>query len=331
MTRTPLRSVLATVDYPDDAMAELIRIFAPAPVALVARDDDDGIAAALQHADAAVLAKDLDPRFLAAPRLRWVHCDQSGLDRSAAPELFERTDLVVTSSAGRNAPALAQHVFYFALALAYEAPRLLEAQQAHRWTGFADYRDPWALWGKTMGIVGLGETGKDVAQMARAFGMRTLAYGRSGADAGAHVDTFLSAAEAGSLSELLTQSDFVVLTIRLSDETHHLIGPDELALMKPTAHLINVARGSVVDEAALVDALVAGTIRGAGLDVFEQEPLPADAAVWDAPNVLITPHTTLRMRDMIDRTLAIIRDNHERYRDGRPLVNVLTRSDVYSR
>ena len=121
-----------------------------------------------------------------------------------------------------------------------------------------------------------------------------------------------------------------MLAVPLSDATHHLIGERELQLMKPSAYLINMARGAVVDEAALLGALQAGRIAGAGLDTFEREPLPPESPLWDAPNTLITPHTTPQVSDRTGRSLAIIEENARRYRSGEPLLNLLRPEDVYT-
>ena len=125
-------------------------------------------------------------------------------------------------------------------------------------------------------------------------------------------------------------SDFVVLATPLSDATHHLIGARELALMKSTAVLVNMARGGVVDETALIETMRAGGIAGAGLDVFAQEPLPADSPLWDLPNVAITPHTTPQVPDRTGRSLEMIVENVQRFRAGEPLLNLLTPADIYT-
>jgi phosphoglycerate dehydrogenase-like enzyme len=324
--------VLATVSYRGAHLERLRAAFAPAPLTQVARDDGAGIAAALQHADVAVLAGDLDERFLdpqRAPRLRWVHCDHAGLNKSARPEVFRR-GLLVTSSAGRSAPVLAEHAILFMLALAYRFSAFLEAQRAHRW-GVPGQDDLRGLTGRTVGIVGLGHTGSELAVRCQALGMRVLGYRRTAAPPPPGVDRAYSAARGETLEPLLRESDFVVLAVPLSDATHHLIGPPQLAQMRPGAFLVNMARGPVVDEAALLTALHSGRLAGAGLDTFAREPLPADSPLWDAPNVLITPHTTPQVPDRTGRSLEIIAENVRRYRAGQPLLNQLRPEDVYTR
>ena len=330
MSRAPGRigTVVATVPYGPDDLADLRRAFGDATL-LHLTDDDPGLAAALAVADVAVLGDTIDDRVVASPSLRWVHCDIAGLDRAAHPAVFDR-GLIVTGSAGRSAPALAQHAFYLALALTFDGPGLWEQQKRHVWAAPPGYHDRVGLPGRTLGIVGLGHTGREMAALGRAFGMRVLAHRRRETDAPPEVDRLFCADRGETVDELLRESDVVMLACPLTDETHHLIDAGRLAAMKPTAYLVNLARGPVVDEAALVDALVRGRIAGAGLDVAETEPLPPDAAIWSAPNVVITPHVTPRLTDRTRRSVRIIAENARRFRAGEPLLNELRPEDRYT-
>jgi phosphoglycerate dehydrogenase-like enzyme len=140
----------------------------------------------------------------------------------------------------------------------------------------------------------------------------------------------LSADRGETVDPILAEADFVVLAINLSDATYHLIGPSEIGRMKPGVIIVNMARGGVMDEAALIAALEAGHVAGAGLDVFAREPLPADDPIWDAPNALLMPHFTPPLPDRSGRSLATIVENIRRYRSGEPLLNRITREDVYT-
>lgn len=324
----PVHSVVATVQLGESAIAALRRGFAGAAF-LHIPGDDPRLAGALAAADVAVLGDTIDDSVLASPTLRWVHCDSSGLDRAAHPEVFGR-DLIVTGSAGRSAPALAQHALYLALALTFDGPGLWEQQKRHIWGGLPGYHQREGLWGKTLGIVGLGHTGRELVRLGRAFGMRVLAHGRSASQAAMEVDRFTCTARQETADALLSESDVVVLACPLTDQTHHLIDAQRLSRMKRSAYLINLARGAVIDEMALVDALVAGTIAGAGLNVVEHEPLPADAPIWSAPNVIITPHATPKLPDREQRSVQIITENARRYRAGEPMLNVMRPMDRYS-
>ncbi|PVE21210.1 D-2-hydroxyacid dehydrogenase [Microvirga sp. KLBC 81] len=331
MSSRRINSVLATVVYSGWHLERLREIFAPATVIQVAPENEEEIAKVIRTVDVAVLKADLDPRFAAAENLRWVHCDHAGVNKSARPEVIARSDLIVTASAGRAAPALAQHVFFFALGLTYDAPALVKAKERHEWRQIPGYSERRGLYGKTLGVIGLGYTGREVVALGKAMGMRVLGYGRGPEQAKIPgLDKFYDAAAGQAIDELLSQSDFVVLSIRLTDVTFRMIGARELGLMKRSAYLINIARGHVVDEAALISALHAGTIAGAGLDVFEQEPLPADAAIWDAPNTIITHHQTAEMPDLVARSLDIIAENVRRYRAGEEMLNRIKPDDVYT-
>lgn len=324
-----ISTVLSTVPFTEPEIDQLRAAFAPAEFVWCPSDDAATIAEVLQRADVAVLEGDLDDRFVAAPHLRWVHCDHSGLNRSARADVFER-GLVVTGSAGRSAPALAQHAFYFALALTFDARRLLENQADHVWRGIEGYFWRPALWGKTLGVVGFGHTGREMAALGKAFGMRVIVYRRQAEEPPASVDVLLAADRGDRIDRLVAESDVIMLATQLTDETHHLFDADRFAQMKDSAYLINLSRGPVVDEAALVEALAEGRIAGAGLDVFAHEPLPPDSPLWDAPNLLITPHMTPRMPDKTQRSIDTITENARRYRAGEPLLNAITPRDLYT-
>lgn len=322
-------TVLTTLGYQGAHWDGLVEALDGAEILRFENPQSAGFAEALARADVAILAKDPDLQILTAPNLRWIHVDHAGLNRAARPEAF-REGLVVTGSAGRSAPALAEHALFFSLALAYRYPAFLDAQRAHRW-GVPGQDDLRGLYGRTMGIVGLGHTGKELAVRAKAFGMRVLAYRRRATEPPEGVDQLFSAEAGEGLDALLEQSDFVVLALGLSDETHHLIGRRELGLIGPKGYLVNMARGPIVDEAALLAALQAGEIAGAGLDTFEIEPLPSDSPIWDAPNTLITPHVTPAVPDRTGRSLDIIRENIRRFGAGEPMLNVLKPEDRYTR
>ncbi len=325
-----IERVLATVRFGPAELDRLREAFAPAEFRHCAPDDTAGIADALRTVDVAVIAGDLDDRHLAAPNLAWVHCDHAGLTKSARPEVFAR-GLVVTGAAGRSAAALAQHGFYFALALTYDARRLIAAQDRHAWGGIPGYGSRLGLTGKTLGVVGLGYTGRELARLGQAFGMRVIGYTRSVIEPPAGIDRLLCADRGDTLAPVLAEADVLMLAAPLTDTTHHLIDAQGLDRMRDSAYLINLGRGGLIDSAALLTALQQGTIAGAGLDVFETEPLPADSPLWDAPNLLITPHATPALPDRTQRALEIVLENIGRYRRGEAMLNALTERDVYTR
>ena len=240
--------MMTTVSYEQKHMERLRKVFGMAEFIHLNANDKRGITLALQRADVAVLGGDLDERYWKAPKLKWVHCDHAGLNKSAHPEVFKK-NLIVTSSAGRSAPALAEHALFFILALAYNFPAFYTAQQAHQW-GIPGQGKLRSIHGQTLGIVGLGNTGRALAIRAKAFNMRVLAYNRQSVKFAGGVDVLYSQDAGQKPDKLLQESDFIVLSLPLTDVTYHMIGERELKMMKPTAFLINMARGPMVDEKA---------------------------------------------------------------------------------
>lgn len=324
-----IHAVLATLPYERDELALLATKVAPAKFIHCDESDAAGIAEALLFVDVAFIDGDLDSRFIEAPALRWVHCDHSGLTRSARPEIFAK-GLIVTGSAGRSAAALAQHGLYFALALTYDARQLIEKQAAHAWRAIPGYENRLSLVGKTLGIVGYGQTGREMAKLGKAFQMRVMVLNRSIVEEPENVDVMLCSDRGDTIDLLLEQSDVLMLATQLTDATYHMIGAPQFARMKRSAFIVNMARGEVIDEDAMIDALRAGTIAGAGLDVFTTEPLPPESALWDLPNVLLTPHMTPGLPDKRQRSIDMITENIARYKDGRPMLNQLSRKDVFT-
>lgn len=322
-------TVITTLRYEGEHWARLAEALDGAEIVRFDSPDEPGFAEVLDRTDVAIIAKDPDERFYRVPQLRWIHVDHAGLDKAAKPEAF-RPGLTITGSAGRSAPVLAEHALFFALTLAYGAPVFYDAQRAHQW-GVPGQENLRGLFGRTMGIVGFGHTGRELAARAKAFGMRVLAYRRSGQETPANVDRMFSVDYGDSLDMLLDQSDFVVLALGLSEATYRLIGERELNLIGPQGYLINMARGPIVDEAALVCALYERRIAGAGLDTFEIEPLPKESPLWDAPNTIMTPHVTPAVPDRTARSIEIVLENIRRFKVGEPMLNVLTEKDIYAR
>lgn len=321
--------VLCTLPFADEFVDQVKNAVSPAEFIHVAPDDVAGIAEALETVDVAIISGDLDDRYISAPSLKWVHCNHSGLTKSARPEVFAK-GMRVSGAAGRSAAALAQHGFYFALSLTFDSKSLLANQTSHVWRGIPNYGDRLGLAGKTLGIVGLGHTGREMALLGQAFHMKVVAYTRSDQPDQPNVDVLLSAARGDTLDMLIDQADVIMLATQLTDETYHMFSEREFKRMRKSAFIINMARGPVIDEAALVQALKDGEIAGAGLDVFTKEPLPAEAPIWDAPNVIITPHMTPALPDRTQRSIDMILENIGRYRAGQPLLNALSEKDVFT-
>jgi phosphoglycerate dehydrogenase-like enzyme len=280
------------------------------------------------------LSSDAFDRLLArAPRLAWVHSATSGVERALTPASRER-GLIVTNARGVFSRPIAEYVLMMILAVSRRLPQLLELQRERTWQPLegAELRDV------TVGIVGLGSIGRAVGALATAFGCRVVAVRRRPDEEGSSATGGSEAAgddrsfgevmldRVGgpeTLPELLAESDFIVLAAPLTPETEDMINAETLALVKPGAWLINVARGRLIDERALLRALRDGTLGGAVLDTFRDEPLPPMSSFYDLPNVIVTPHTAWSSGRVLDRSVELFCDNLRRFSKGEPLLNVV--------
>jgi len=275
----------------------------------------------------------LAPLPEAAPDLRWVQGHFAGVDHFLNHPLL-RT-ITLTTASGIHAPAMAEYILMMILAFAHRLPRMVEYQRRIKWP-----KDRWTLFvprelgDTTLGIVGYGSIGRHTARLAKAFGMEVLATKRHvqhisdddwqlpniGDPQGALVDRWYAPAQ---LRSMLAECDYVAVTVPLTPETRNLISTAEFKSMKSDAIVINVARGGVIDQAALIDALRAGTIGGAGLDVFTEEPLPASSPLWTLPNVIISPHVSGFTPHYDERAMTLFAENLRRYVNSEPLLNVV--------
>jgi phosphoglycerate dehydrogenase-like enzyme len=265
------------------------------------------------------------------------------VERALTPAALER-GIVITNARGVFSRPIAEYVLMMILAVSRRLPGLLELQRERTWQPLEgmELRDV------TVGIVGLGSIGRAVGALATAFGCRVVAVRRrsgqgsgslaegigASADAGGEADSTAGGPSFGevmlarvggpdTLPELLAESDFVVLAAPLTPETENMIDADAIAAMKPSAWLINVARGRLIDERALIHALRDGGIGGAVLDTFRDEPLPPSSPFYDLPNVIVTPHTSWSSGRVLDRSVELFCDNLRRYAAGEPLLNVV--------
>ncbi len=301
--------------------AEISRIFPDAR--LVISSQHEAMAAVLP--DVEIAAAGVPPRLIVqAPRLRWFQQWGAGADWLARhPEAATR-DFILTNTSGLHAIPISEHILALLLAFARRLPAAIRAQQRGVWERQEGH--VFELAGKTLLLIGVGAIGERTATLASALGLRVLGIRRDGRLAAAGVTEM---AGPDRLHAWLPQADFVVLTVPLTPETRQLIGAAELRLMRPTAYLVNIGRGGTVDEAALVKALQAGRIAGAGLDVFATEPLPADSPLWRMEQVIITAHYAGNTPVYNPRAMAIFLDNLRRFRDGAPLRNVVDKQLGY--
>lgn len=252
--------------------------------------------------------------LLEAPDLAWLHVGGSGYDHLAG---WEQRPLVLTNSRGVLAPYLAETLMGALLALATGLRRFLRQQEAASWQP-----QPWRpLAGRTMLLVGTGAIVREVALRARPFGMRLIGLNRTARP----LPELDEVRPLGDLHAALADADVVSLHLRLVPETQGLIGREALAAMRAGALFLNTARGGLVDEAALAEALAGGRLGGAYLDVFEEEPLPLSSPLWRLDNVILTPHCADQIAGWEDRFAAFFMDNLERRLAGRPLLNIVAR------
>ena len=282
-----------------------------------------------------------------APRLRWIQAHSAGVDRLMTQPLLQSEDIIVTTTSGIHGPKIAEYTIGMMLAFTNRLPQFQRAQQKSEWSeisrpdGVLEGPVPHDLRGATLGIVGYGSIGRATARLAQAFGMTVLATKRdsrhpaavneyqipgTGDPEGAAVDR-LYPPEA--LRSMLAECDFVQVTVPATPANHHLINAEMIGAMKKNAVLINIARGEVIDEAALIKALQARQIGGAGLDVFEHEPLPADSPLWALDNVIITPHVSAVNPHYNEMAADVFAQNLERYLTGQELLNQVSRQRGY--
>lgn len=251
-------------------------------------------------------------------QLKWLHSFSAGMDPVLSSEIAS-LPILITNSSGIHSPIIAESVMGYILAWNRTLPFMLKKQQEHVWAkGMA--RDPVEAFSRTVGIVGAGAIGQAVAKCAKAFGMYTIGLRRNPAP----MPNFDEVLVNTSLENLLSRSDYVVLSTPLSPETYHMIGELELKQMKPEAVLINVARGGVVNQEALIRALKDGTIAGAALDVTDPEPLPPDSELWDMENVMITPHMCADAPILSQLAVDFFCENIRLYLAGEPVLNQIS-------
>ncbi len=277
-----------------------------------------------------------------APKLRWIQMNSAGVNHALHHPVVRAEDIVVTTASGIHASNMAQYCLMAMLMFNYRMRLAFELQGRAEWPD-EPHRVfmPVDMDRRTVGIVGYGSIGRELARLCSTIGMTVLASKRDisntaernafalpdiGDPSGDIPDRIYPAATIASMAK---DSDYLVVTAPLTEATEHLIDDEVLNAMKETAVLINVARGAVVDEKALITALSSGQIAGAALDVFEEEPLPSASPLWNLDNVIITPHLSGFTRDYHDKAALVFKENLRRYLDNRPLLNQMDRTRGY--
>lgn len=265
------------------------------------------------------------PIWDAAKNVKWVHSLSAGVESTLIPE-FVNSTAPLTNARGVFAPSLAEFVILGMLYFYKRVRRLIENQRAHKWD---DFLVDW-LRGKTMGVVGYGEIGRECARLAKALGVKIYATRRNPErSSGDPIVNRMFATK--DLHQMLAEVDVVLAAAPLTPETRHMLSKPEFAVMKPSVIVMNVGRGPVIDEAALIEALQTKKIFAAALDVYEVEPLPKESPLWDMENVLISPHCTDRTTDpdWLDLSAQAFVDNFHRFINGEPLMNVVDKKAGY--
>lgn len=282
---------------------------------------DKEFAMAARDADIICMARKYSRSMvLGARRVKWLHVGGTGIDR-LRPLSDLDPELIITNTPGLNAEMMADYVICVILMLTWDFPRLVRNQLERLWERWPVDR----VKGKVLALIGVGNIGRFVASRATALGIRVIGVKHSpGPVPGVEQVVGLD-----QLHQILRVADFVVLAVPLTSETWGMIGPRELEAMKKSAYLINVCRGRVVQEHALITALQRGHIAGAALDVFENEPLPVDSELWKLKNVIISPHISSWSKDYRMRAAEIFCANLEKYLAGEPLLHVIDRSKEY--
>jgi phosphoglycerate dehydrogenase-like enzyme len=297
------------------------------------RDDRDDISAVLQGNEEIIYCA-IPPRDLArAPQLKWVQLHSAGVDHLLEHSVWAH-DIVVTTTSGIHAVPIAEFTLALILALVRKLPKIVRLQERGEWP-----RNRWELLagqelrGKTMGIIGYGSIGREIGRLARqGFQMRVLATRRTmdnprrrysepgvGDPEGRIPEGWYAS---NDITALVSACDVIVLAAPITEQTRSMIGEEQLRAMRPHALLINIARGELVDDRALVTALKEGWIAGAGLDAFSVEPLPRGSQLWHMENVIVTPHISPNTDRLYDRAAALFAENLRRYLTGLPLLNV---------
>jgi phosphoglycerate dehydrogenase-like enzyme len=277
-----------------------------------------------------------------APMLRWIQLNSAGIERALKQRIVQAEDIVVTSASGIHATQIANYCLMMILAFQYKLPAMLNFQRENTWAeNQYEIFNPSDIHRQTLGIAGYGSIARELARLADALGMTVLAtkrdvknpaeletdYSEGIGDPEGIIPERIYPGEA--LASMAKDCDYLVLTVPMTEKTRHMVNERVLEAMKETAMLINIARGAIVDEKALITALSQGKIGGAALDVFEEEPLPSSSPLWQMDNVIISPHVSGNTSNYHDKAADLFVANLQRYLGKKPLYNQLNRDFGY--
>ncbi len=325
--------VLITTTFPEELLESLRQISPRLHITVQSARNPEDIAPEAWNRVEVLYTDRVLPEASAVPNLRWVQIHYAGIDHVTGNPLLKKPDLAVTTLSGAAAPQVAEHAVLMMLALGHKIPELHVFQYKTEWAKDRWERfKPLELRGSTVGIVGYGSIGREIARLLQPFDVKVLAAKRDVmhpeddgymapglGDPGG--DLFTRLYPITALKSMIKKCDFVVVCVPLTDETTNLIGAEELAAMKPGACLVDVSRGGVIQPQALLDVLRDKKIAGAALDVFAEEPLPPTSPLWKLPNVLISPHVSGISVSYNQRAVDMFGVNLRRYLSGEELFN----------
>ncbi|HVA41445.1 MAG TPA: D-2-hydroxyacid dehydrogenase [Candidatus Binataceae bacterium] len=305
------------------------------------RSQAEMVAAAQGGCDILLSFRAPDDLIRCAPDLKWVQLTSAGVDRSMHGLLHQRNAILVTSVSGIHATAIAEYTVGSMLAFAHQFHLTMRAQPRHEWMRLSFFMktiEP--LRGRTLAVIGYGSIGRETARLGQALGMRVLALKRNpgeprdpgwtlpgvGDPEGRIPERYYGP---GECAAILRESDYITVTLPFTPATHRFIGAGAIAAIRPHAYIVNIGRGEVIDQAALIEALRARRIGGAGLDVFENEPLEPESPLWDMDNVILTPHMSGSHAGYNTGVCRIFAENLRRFRAGQPLLNLVDRALGY--
>jgi phosphoglycerate dehydrogenase-like enzyme len=303
--------------------------------------EPDKLEPALADCDVMVTFRLPDGIARKAPGLKWIHLMSAGVEHAIAAGAFTHPTLLLTNSSGIHGTTIGEYILASMLAYAHKIHLPLRAQMRHEWLPNRNFmRTATDLRGKSVGIVGYGSIGRETARLALAFGMEVFALKRNPAE---RADPGWCAPNVGDpqglipkrwlgpeqRAELVALSDYIVVTLPLTPETRHFLGANEFAAARPGAYVVNVGRGEVIDQQAMIEALKSGRLGGAGLDVTTPEPLNPESPLWDIENVLLTPHISGAKQGYNDEACEVFVENMRRFIAGRPMLNLVDRSQGY--
>jgi phosphoglycerate dehydrogenase-like enzyme len=333
--------ILSTVGLKPDEIDQLQRLSGGEVLDRRCRSQAEMIELAAGGGDILFSFRAPDELIRRAPGLKWVQFLSAGADHVLKGELNSRDEVLITNASGIHSTPIAEYTIASMLAWSHGFHVTMRAQMRREWKRNWDFMDSVdSLRGKTLGVIGYGSIGRETARLGRAFGMTILALKR---DPGERRDPGWNPPEVGDpegvlparwygpdgIKEILRDSDFITVTLPATAATRKMIGRAEIAAMRPNAYLVNIGRGDVIDQAALIEALRDKRIGGAGLDVFEREPLEAESHLWDLENTILTPHMSGSFKGYNSACCELFAANLARFVKGEPLMNVVDRALGY--